>query len=179
MTALRHRRAFTLAVHPGYRGFGWVLAESPLSIIDWGIVEVRQGDKNLVALRRLGTLLSRYQPDTLVLEAFFSRSTKRHARIERLCRGMMARAHAQSVDVAIYTRADVRGCFVLHGAKTRHEIAAAVAARIDLLAPLLPKPRRAWESEHRNAQVFGAAALVLCHYDREARRLLDGLSGAD
>lgn len=80
------------------------------------------------------------------------------------------------VDVAIYTRADIQGCFSHYGARTREEIAEAVARHIEPLRRYLPKRRRPWESEDRRLVLFAAAAQMLTHYHVESGRLLGSLS---
>jgi hypothetical protein len=79
------------------------------------------------------------------------------------------------VDVAVFSRDDVRSCFKQFGAHSRYEIAQAVARNAEAIRHRLPKPRRIWESEGRSMALFSAAALVLTHYQLSAQRLLDEL----
>ena len=202
MTAAPPPKGLTLAIHPTHRGFGWVAFEGPFSPYDWGMVFTRRR-KNAHCLRRTEALLGRFLPDTLVLEVFDRRRSARAPRITRLGRAMVSLAVDRGVEVAegpprglvriiahgtdelldlgvevaIYSRGDVRACFANVGAGTRQEIAEAVARHIDAFRHQLPRKRRSWESEDRRMAIFAAAALVLTHYQLGASRLLDELKG--
>ena len=175
MTAARPRPPRTFAVHPTARGFGWVAFEGHLTPYDWGLVGTK-ADKNMTCLRKVDALIARFLPDTLVLEAFERHDSVRHDRITRLCRSIVSLAADRGVDVAIYTREQIRACFASVGAKSRHEIAQAVVRHVDALRNWLPQARKPWDSEHRRLAVFAAAALVLTHHQLGTGQLFDGLS---
>jgi len=159
--------AFALGFHPHSRGFGWTVFEGPLAPYDWGLVSARASqrkEKNLVCLRRLRTLLLRFEPEVLVIEAFEVRDSRRRARIARLCRGVVAMATEHGVDVAIYDRTQVRACFAAVGAVTRHEIAEAVARHLEPFRQHLPRRRQPWQAEDERMALFSSAALVLSHF---------------
>ena len=172
MNGVAPRAARTLAIHPTSRGLGWVAFEGPFTPYDWGTTCPRK-DKNTKCLRSTEALIARFVPDTLVLEAFDRRHSVRGSRIERLCLAIQSLAADRGIEVAIYTRGDVRACFAAVGAQSRDDIAAAVARHIDALREWLPKRRRPWETEHRRISVFSAAALVLTHYQLGAGRIFD------
>jgi Holliday junction resolvasome RuvABC endonuclease subunit len=176
MTATIPRKPLTFAIHPNTRGFGWVAFEGPFTPHDWGIVTIDR-DKNTQCLARIEEMLATFLPDTLVIEAFEGSNPARGERIIRLCRGIVSLAADRGVDVAIYTKDQVRACFAYVGARTRHEIARAVARHVEALNHQLPKLRRAWESEDRRMALFSAAALVLAHFQLDATGLLDQLGG--
>jgi Holliday junction resolvasome RuvABC endonuclease subunit len=177
MTAVLSPRSLIFAVHPTSRGFGWVAFEGPFAPFDWALVKAR-GDKNAICLRKLEGLIERLAPETLVLEAFGPRTSSRSDRIARLCKALVAHAMNRGIEVVIYTRGDIRACFASVGARTRDEIAAAVVRQIDAFRHLLPKKRRAWESEDRRMAIFSAAALVITHFHYGSGRLFDNLSDA-
>lgn len=169
------RPSLVLGVHAMSRGFGWIAYDGPFAPYDWRVVEVRR-DKNATSIRRLAKLLSRLQPDTLVLEHFEPDGSVRHARIAKLYRALSVLAQDAGIDVAVFSRSDVQACFAHVGAKTRFEIAEAVARHTPHLRSRLPSKRRTWESEDVRMALFSAAALVVTHYALDARRFLDGLS---
>ena len=177
MTAALKRPYLTLGLHPTARGFGWVVFEGPFTPHDWGVSNAtnRRGDKNEYCLRRIEKLFVKFQPDTLVLEAFESHTSKRQQRVVRLCRAIASLAMDRGMDVAVYRRGDVRACFASVGARTRDEIAAAVARHFDALHPRLPASRWAWQSEGLSMALFSAAALVLTHHQLGASSLFEGL----
>jgi len=177
MSRDRHRWPLTMGFHPTSRGFGWVAFEGPFAPYDWGIVSAK-GDKNAVCLRALEKLLARLEPETLALEAAGRRASVRSGRIDRLSKAVMALAADRGVDIALHTRADIQSCFKAVGARTRQEIAEAVARHIDAFRHQLPKARRPWDAEDRRMALFSAAALVFTHFRFGSDRLLDHLRDA-
>lgn len=154
--------ARVLGFHPTSRGFGWVLFEGPFAPVDWGLVSAG-ADKNGSCLRRLERLLDRFAPEALVLEAYDRSSTRRARRIADLCGAVRRAADDRGVETAVYSRADIREAFAEVGARTRREIAEAVARHCEAFRHRLPKPRRPWESEDARGALFAAAALVITH----------------
>lgn len=166
----------TFAVHATSRGFGYVVFEGPFTPYDWGNVTAR-GNKNAVCLRKLDMMLDRFAPQTMLLEAYGRGTALRSERITRLYRALTAMAGGRGIDVLIYKRVDIEACFGTMGARTRQEIAEAVARQIDAFAHRLPKLRKPWHSEDRRMALFNAAALVLTHFQFGAATLFDDLSG--
>lgn len=162
----------TLAIHPDRRGFGWVAFSGPFVVHDFGRPTTRH-DKNAACLERVETLLERFHPETVVLESFDRPYSLRPARTTRLCRAIAALAADRGAEVAIYTRADVAACFLDVGARTRDEIAQAVARHVDALRDRLPTRRKPWSAEDPRMALFSAAALVLTHYRLGASTLFD------
>lgn len=152
-----------LGFHPTSRGFGWVLFEGPFAPVDWGLVSAG-ADKNASCLRRLARLLDRFAPAALVLEAYDRAVTRRAGRIADLCRAVERAADDRGVETAVYSRAEIRDAFSEVGARTRREIAEAVARHFEAFRHRLPRPRRPWESEDARSALFAAAAVVLAHY---------------
>jgi hypothetical protein len=170
------RPSLILAVHPFTRGFGWVAFEGPFAPHDWGTAAARK-DKNAVCLRKLEKLFDRLNPETFLLETYEPQKSSRSARTARLCRAMVALAVDRGLEVAVYRRGDVQGAFAHVGAKSRDEIAAAVARHIDAFRNRLPKPReKAWHREQDGMAMFTAASLVLTHFQLGASTLFDNLS---
>ena len=163
-----------LGFKPISQGFAWIAFSSPFAIHDWGLVEAR-GDKNERCLSRLEALLTRLLPHTLALEAYEGAGIKLSPRIGRLYRAVVALARDRGLDVVTFGKNDVRACFVDVGARTRHEIAAAIARSFAMLRALLPAKRKAWEGPHRRMALFDAAAVVLTHYHLGASQLFDDL----
>lgn len=175
------RRALTLGFYPTSRGFGWIAFESPLAPYDWGLCVTKpqsQYAKNAQCLKSLTRILTRLAPETLVLEAFDPRSAMRSARIQKLCKSLLALAAQHGIEVVIYTRKDITRAFAPLGAVTREEIAAAVARTLPELRPRLPAARKPWQSEDRRLALFGAAALVLTHYADGANQVFEDLKRA-
>lgn len=169
------RRGFVLGIHPTSRGLGWIVFEGPFSPHDWGNALARRGDKNAKCMEHVEKLVSRFEPDTIVLEAFEKRRSARADRIARLGRAITALAADRGIEVSVFTRGEVKACFARIGAISRQQIAEAVARHLPPLAHRVPKPRRPWESDHPRMALFSAAALVLTQYQYRASQFLDDL----
>lgn len=169
------RPGFILGVHPTSSGMGWAVFSGPFSPHDWGVRSTHCHDKNRKCLEHVRKLIARYQPEVIVLESFERRTSARKTRIERLGRLIVSLAASENIDVAIFTLGQVKAHFASVGAATRQEVAEAVARHLPALSHRLPRPRRAWNSEHPRMALFSAAALVLVHYQARAVDVLDQL----
>ena len=166
-----------LAVHPMARGFAWIAYDGPFSPWAWEVLHVH-GYRNDNIIARVADRLAELNPQTLVLEAFEPKSSKRVPRMARLGRALAALARDRGIEVAVFTHGEVKACFSHVGASTRQEIAQAVARHTPALAAQLPKQRRPWEPEPLNMALFSAAALAITSFARDAREFLDELRRA-
>jgi hypothetical protein len=164
-----------LAIYPTTRGIAFALMRSPLAAIDWGIKGVYGREKNAAFLKKVAGLLDANQPDVLVLEDPTSARLSRSARIGRLTRAIERLAEDQVIDVRRYPRAAVQECFGQFGARTRYEIAMAIATRVPAFERFLPPPRKLWMSEDARMGIFRAAALALTYYDLRQREAVNGI----
>ncbi len=140
--------AIVLAVYPMTRGVAFALMKSPLSPIDWGIKGIERRDRLASSLEKVALLIECNQPDAVVLEHPTSPRLRRAAAgIERLTRAIESFARHDGIDVYRYPRAAVQECFSQFGARTRYEIAAAIATRIPAFERFPPRRRKLWESE--------------------------------
>jgi hypothetical protein len=119
----------------------------------------------------------------VVIEAFTA-STAPHAAIDDIATRFNGRAGEElgrpmtnkwvgGAEVDCLKRSDVQKTFEFVGAKTRDEVAEAVAAHVPTLRAHLPNRRKQWNGEDKRLSVFAAAALVLAHYHNGATALLD------
>lgn len=161
--------AVVLALYPITRGVAFALLKSPVAPIDWGIKGIERGDRHASSLEKMAGLLGRNRPDAIVLEELTAPRLRRARGLERLVRGIDRLAQNEGIDVYRYPRSAVQECFSQFGARTRYDIAAAIAARIPALERFLPHRRKLWESEDPRMGIFCAAALALTHYDLQAR----------
>lgn len=151
-----------MAIHATAKGFGYVVMSGPFSLVDWGTrTSARQ--KNATCLARLSELLDRFDPHTLVLEDP-SQDAKRSARIQRLYTAIAGLCHGRSIDLAVFTRADMRRCYAMVGAHSWQDIAEAVARQLEPLRKRVPARRKAWQSESRAMSVFVAAAIAMTYW---------------
>jgi hypothetical protein len=154
-------KGLVLAVHPTTRGFGWVLFESPLAPVDWGIASSKRASNARLAAR-FERLLKRYDPSVLVLEEF--EGGVRVDRIQRLCRSMIHLAACKGMDTPVYRRNAIRTVFASVGASTRYEIAQVIAQHLEAFSHKMPRRRRVWENPDPRQSLFDAAALALTYF---------------
>src|SRR2546426_6584793 len=131
-------RHLVLAVYRQKRGFAFVLFEGLLAAVDWGVQEVRGGNKNALCLRRIDSIFALRKPDVLVLQDTSENDAHRAPRIQELNARVAERADHQGILVHRYSRAQVLGYFARHGATTKQSIAETIAKQIPALSLYLP-----------------------------------------
>lgn len=177
MTVVGSGRYRTLAVHPTSRGFGWVVCEGPLKLVEFGICAPLRGSKRIACVRKVEKLIARLAPSEFVVEAFDERSGK-GAWVRKLSLDLVTVAADRGLSVEAHTRDAVRTAFEAVGARTRRETAEAVARHFPALTYRLPSPRKAWESEDKRLAIFHAAAVAMAHFHNGATALLHSVRNA-
>lgn len=159
-------RDLVLAIATSTRGIAYALFEAPLAPVDWGTKDTQTNAKNAEALKIAAELIERLQPDVLVLNEYPKPNDGRRARIARLRRLIASYAGSQSIDVAQFSRRDIKVAFAPYGAATRHEIAQLIAGHIPAFSFRLPPKRKLWMTEDRRMALFDAVALALTHFSQ-------------
>jgi hypothetical protein len=160
-----HPQTLVLSIYPFSRGFAFVLFEGPESPFDWGVKEIKEKHKNTRTLDEIKKLIDRYRPEVLVIEDT-GKDSRRTSRIRRLYRMLVHLAEAEYVDLHRCSRTEVKACFTSVGARTKYEIAKAIATQIPAFAHRIPPLRRVWMSEDPRQSLFDAAALGLTYFAR-------------
>lgn len=151
-----------MALHATSSGFGYVIMSGPFSLIDWGTSRASK-NKNATCLARINVLLDRHDPHTMVLEDP-SHLQRRSGRILRLYQSIAAMCHDRSIELAVFSRADIHRCYASIGARTWQDIAEAVGRQLEPLRRLVPSRRKAWQCESRRMSVFAAAAVAMTYW---------------
>ncbi|MBI3825629.1 MAG: hypothetical protein HY294_06525 [Candidatus Rokubacteria bacterium] len=161
-----------LAIDPIYRGLGWAVIEGGTRLVDWGVRNARQGNKNSVSLRRVAELIGRYEPDVVVVENCKAAGSRRCRRVERLIERIEGLASKKDIEVCKVSRAMLEEAFFHAEASTKHEIATVIARRFPALAVWVPPLRRTWMAEDYRDGMFDAVALGLTYFylEEEERR---------
>ena len=154
----------TLAVTLSARGFAYVFFEAPQTPYDWAVAEMNGGAKNEQIVERVQKLIQVYHPQTLVLEDVSAKSAKRPVRLQTLSLKLAHMAECEGVEVCRYDRKTIRIAFASVGAKTKVEIAQAIAMAIPAFMHRLPPVRKIWMSEDPRQMLFDAAALGITNY---------------
>src|SRR5713226_5226422 len=146
-----------LALDPTSRGFGFVVLESPTTLIDWGGKVIRKQNEAKI-LAKVSKLIRYYLPEIIVLEDH--RGSRRCARIRRLLDQVCRLATKEGIKSRRIRVSLVKKVFRAFRATTKHEIAHVVAQQLPELAPQLPRFRKPWMSEGYGMAFFDAAALA-------------------
>jgi len=154
-----------LAIDPTTRGFGFVVLESPTMPVDWGVKVIRY-QKETKTLAKVSALIRHYQPTILVLEDH--RQSRRCGRVQELLDGIRRVATIAGLKSRSFPISRVKKVFGTFRAKTKHEIAHAVAQQLPELAPRLPRFRKPWMSEDYRMAIFDAAALALTYFHSQS-----------
>jgi hypothetical protein len=141
-----------LAIDPTSRGFAFVVLEAPALLMDWGerIVPARSGG----LLRKVDELLSRYEPDLLVIEDLAVPGARRRKRASREIRSIELLALTRGLSAERVSRLAVLDAFA--PAKSKLEVALRLADIFPTLAERLPRKRKAWTTEDARMNIFDA-----------------------
>ena len=153
----------TVGIHPTSHGFGFVVFDSPSSLIDWGHANIRPVNNNR-CLEKAAHLLSEHEPRVVVIEDENHASTRRGLRSQQLLTSIAEFASKAGADVVRVRRVDMRAAFAEMGARTNHEIAVLIASMHQELERHLPRRRRIWMSEDERISMFLAASFVRVHF---------------
>lgn len=158
MTGRSARRV--LAIDLASRGFGFVVLEGSDRLVDWGTRDIRN-EKRSGTVRKVREIIEMYAPDVVILEDCGAPESRRRSRIGNLAGAVASVINKMGIRVRIISAARVRRTSALAGTATKHEIATRLAERYSELVPMLPRKRKAWESEDARGRVFGALAMAI------------------
>jgi hypothetical protein len=158
---------FVLAVSASPRGFAFVVFHGPTTPFDWGVKEFRGKHKSALTLLAIKKLIREYRPERLVIEEA-GKGSRRGVRIRALYRDLNVLARREQIPVSRLTNEQVLATFANENARTRPEIAQAIAARLPVFAPKLPPERKIWMSEDPRQSLFDAAALGITFFFNRA-----------
>ncbi len=153
-----------LAIDPTTRGFGFAVMEGSDYLIDWGVKEGRDNNKDVHCLNNISALIDRYMPDVIAVEDFNGMGSRRCHRIQILIKNIIELADAKNIKTHRFSRSRIRDVFALHGAGTKFEIAQAIAGDFPELSSRLPPPRKCYMSEDSRMSIFDAMSLAITYF---------------
>jgi len=159
----RLSRVLALDLHP--RRFGYVVVESPDSLLDWGVRSHRGGRLNDVLIQRtLRPLIKQWKPLVLIIHnpKTMSRPNRKRSGLLKL---IQAEAKHNSLHVCIVKETPDQS-----RSRTKHENARLAAERFPVLQWKFPLKRRAWDSEHYRMSMISAASAVAAYSARAQKR---------
>jgi hypothetical protein len=137
------------------RGFGFVLLDAKLGLLDWGFSNV-SADDDETFMARIREKVKRNAPTALVLENFAPVKEKATA-LRRL--GLLIElAHEQRIGTCQVSRKVVEGVL---GMRTKDEIAKALAFRFPVLQSRVPPERERWMDEDDRMHIFDALSFAV------------------
>lgn len=165
------KNAILLAIDPTSRGFAFAVLEAPAFLLDWGSKSATMGSGSLV--RKVDELLSRHQPDVLMLEDLAAKGAQRRIRAREEIQAIERLALTRGVPVERVSRLGVLDTFAPR--KTKYEVALRLAEIFPVLANRLPRKRKTWTPEETRMSVFDALAIAAALLGEEVRRSAGGL----
>jgi Holliday junction resolvasome RuvABC endonuclease subunit len=150
-----------LAISLSSRGFGYAVMEGERALVIYGNKSVKK-DKNVNSLVQIDKMVTRYQPDVLVLHDVNAKGTYRALRIKALHRRVIKLAKKRKLKVKEISVTWLRSQLLGDPKGTKHEMAEMLAKEFpNELASRLPPKRKAWVSEDGRMDTFDAVALAV------------------
>jgi hypothetical protein len=151
-----------LAIDPTSRGFAFAVLETPAFLLDWGSKSAPANNRDLP--RKVDELLSRYQPDVLVLEDLGAKGARRRKRARREIGSIERRALKRGVRVKRVSRLAVLDTF--GPGKSKYVVAVRLAEIFPVLANRLPRKRNTWRPEEARMSIFDALGIAAATAER-------------
>jgi hypothetical protein len=143
-------------------------------LVDWGLKQVR-GDlshRNRRCLEAVSRLITRYQPDLLVVEHTGVKSCRRRSRARQLIASLLVLARNHRLRTRRVSRRSVQRYFFEAGSATKRQIAVALSERFPELEPYLPpqwdrlvRRLHAADGEDERLGIFDALAFAWKSYE--------------
>ena len=128
--------------------------------MDWGFKIGGKGRRQGFS-RRIQILITRYEPDVLILEDVEGTGSHRRLPAQRMIVSLQKLAAGNGLRCEVLSRGDVRAAFP-RGHQTKRGIAEEIVLRFPELRETLPPARKWFESgEDERMSVFDAAAMAL------------------
>lgn len=145
-----------IAIDPTRKGFAFAVLDTPSFLVDWGMknAPARSGDLR----RKVDDLLSRYEPTLLVVEDLAAPGCRRRKRARREIKSIERLAFSRGVRVARVARLAVQNAFA--PGRSKYEVAVKLAEIFPVLAPRLPRRRKAYTTEDARMNIFDALGFI-------------------
>ena len=151
-----------LAIDPTSRGLAFAVLEAPAFLVDWGerIIPAKTGG----LLRKMDELLSRFEPDLLVIEDVAVPHSRRRKRASKEIRSIELLALKRRLSAERISRLAVIDAFA--PAKSKYEVALRLAEIFPALEERLPRKRRVWTTEDARMNIFDALGFAAVAMER-------------
>jgi hypothetical protein len=158
---MKRRPLRLLAIDLTAKGFGFVLLDAKLGLLDWGFSSIPAHD-DATFLARVSTRIDRGHPTALVLENFAP--TKSREAATRRSNLAIRLAEERKIGLCQVSQKIVQGIL---GPGTKNDFANVLAERFPELRRRVPEERKRWSAEDERSHIFDALALAvaLSHWD--------------
>jgi hypothetical protein len=134
--------------------------------------KVFSADKNANSLTQIEKLITRHQPDVLVLYDVKAKGIYRWPRIKELHRSVVTLAKMRQLKVATVSGIELRTLLLNDPKGTKHDLAERMAKQFpDELASRVPPKRKPWTSEANRMDIFEAVALAVGFVMKQKQQL--------
>ena len=161
-------RSIVLSLYPNMHGLGYVLFETELRAVDWGIKTARRR-KHETAMKQTNSLLRAFSPQHIILPTR-APVVSGSRRLHKISTDIALLAENVGSHVHWYSRTDIKSCFAKHGAESKDAIVNVIARLLPEFQQHVPPRRRIWMSEDYRMGLFDAVALAMTHYGSGAGR---------
>lgn len=144
-----------LAIDLTAKGFGFVLLDAKLGLLDWGFCAMPATDDAKFVVR-VTSRIERGRPTALVMENFAPTEARETA--VRRCALAIRLAEERRIGLCQVSKKIVQGIL---GPATRTQIAQQLAKRFPELVSRLPAMRKPWNSEDERMHIFDALSLAV------------------
>lgn len=152
---MQRRSLRLLAIDLTAKGFGFVLLDKRLGLLDWGFCSLPAKDDETF-ITRVSARIDKGRPTALVLENF-TPIRERETAVRR--QGLaITLAEERKIGLCQVSRQIVKRIL---GLRTGAELARALAERFPELKSRMPRERTLWSAEDERMHVFDALALAV------------------
>lgn len=163
MNAIDEKHEKILVIYANPSGFGFVVMEGPLTVLDKGIVRIRPID-NKKLLERIRILIKEHEPRAIVTEDITQSKYHKAPRTKQFLTSVRSMAKRKNIKSVSYSRDDIRNVFEIWKARSKFEIAEVISQNLDSFKHLLYDKPKYPKGEPYIVGVFDAASLGITHY---------------
>lgn len=151
-----------LSLYPNTLGLGYVCADMPDKLMDYGILNVRPPNNSKI-MSHVKRFIDYFKPTILIVRENKVVSD-RDKRIALLIREIEEYAKEVGMPVHLYTREQVEDVFEIFGASTKHDRVAKILEWFPNLESHAPGAKKIYMPENYNTGIFDALALAITHH---------------
>jgi len=155
-----------LAIDLRSERFGFAVFEGRSRLIDWGVCLYGFSGASTAARNRLAPLLKQFRPSAIVVSIARREKALGRDGVRRILSSIKREALANSTPTRVIAKSQVRTVFRSLHAKTKHEVAIAVAQLFPELRWKLPPKRKLWQKEHYRIAIFQAVAVGYVYWQQ-------------